>query len=470
MRLTCGRTVLLLATALFFWSPSVAAQEAVDLIVLHLNDTHGSLAPLLTEDSTEYGGAARAATLIRDIQRQNPGRVLVLHAGDLFSRGNPVSSFSGGAANLEILERMGVAALTPRNGDFYFRVENLVEQTSELRFPVLHGNVVHKATGAPLFPAYTMKEIEGVRVAILGLGTLRMWHYSARDLDLLDQVEVARQYAPILRENADILIVLSHLGLAADRALAAAIPEIDLIVGGHDHFRLDSLLRVPRPPNPVPIGIAQALHRYVLIGRVDVRMRRTEDGYAVDRLDGRLLPVTAEVPNDPDVEAILTEHAQAMNEVVGTLESAVVSAREGPSPLGELAAAAVRSVTGSDVAMIRRGNVQTFLESGPVTLADIARVHSGRVPILTARVKGSKIGDLGRIPGHLFSGCEVEDSTVVRIDGDPVDTSAFYLLSAPASAFTSVESLMDISTFRTGYRIDTAIERYLRLKEAVQRN
>jgi 5'-nucleotidase len=439
-----------------------ASQETVDLVVLHFNDSHGSLAPLLRSDSTPYGGAARAATLIHQISEQNPERVLVLHAGDLFSRGDLVVPFSGGRVNLEILERMSVDALTPGNGDFYFGVDNLVEQTSRVSVPVVHANIVQGQTGLRLFPPYLLKEVGGVRVAILGLGSVRMDHHSARLLEYLDPLEVARQFAPALRRQSDLLIVLSHLGAILDAALARAVPEIDLIVGGHSHTRLDSLYRVPRPPNPVPIGIAQALHRYVFVGRVDVRMRKTEEGYAVDRLDGHLIPVTADVAADPEVETLIADYTPAMSEVVGTLESTLADPEEGHSPLGDLAAEAIRSATGSDISIIHRGWVGDSLGAGPVTVADILTVHPDREPILTALVKGSIISGLGRLSGRLFSGCDLEDSTIVRIGGIPVDTAAFYTLSGTAHAFNSIDGLTDLTTFRTGYRVETAIERYLR--------
>jgi 2',3'-cyclic-nucleotide 2'-phosphodiesterase (5'-nucleotidase family) len=391
----------------------------------------------------------------------------VLHAGDLFSRGEPITACSGGLANLEILERMGVDALTPGNGEFYFGVENLVEQTSRVNFPVLHANVVHRHTGTPLLPAYTIKEISGVRVAILGLGVVRMGHYSARDLEWLQPIEVAKRYVPVLRPQADLLIVLSHLGLATDRALAAAVPEIDLIVGGHSHTRLDVLKRVPRPPDPVAIGIVQAGGGYEFVGRVDVRMRSSDDGYTVDALDGRLLPVTATVPGDPAVQAVLAYYAVPFSDTVGTLESGLVAAREGPSPLTDFAAEAIRTVTRSDLSMVWRFSAWPSFEAGPVTVSDICRVHPDREPVLTARVKGWAIGDLARTRNLMFSGGDVEDSTVVRIDGAAVDTLAYYTLAAPLSAFTQIEALQHVPTSRTGYRVDTAIERYFRQRSVV---
>jgi 2',3'-cyclic-nucleotide 2'-phosphodiesterase (5'-nucleotidase family) len=68
------------------WSPPGRTQQTVDLVILHVNDSHGALSSHLNADSIEVGGAARAATLIREVRKQHSGRVLVLHAGDLFSR------------------------------------------------------------------------------------------------------------------------------------------------------------------------------------------------------------------------------------------------------------------------------------------------------------------------------------------------------------------------------------------------
>ena len=83
------------------------AARAVDLVVLHVNDSHGDLYPHFLPDSTEAGGIARAATLIKAIRSRNPGRVMLLHGGDIFSRGEPVTIRTGGGANLRLMEQIG---------------------------------------------------------------------------------------------------------------------------------------------------------------------------------------------------------------------------------------------------------------------------------------------------------------------------------------------------------------------------
>jgi 5'-nucleotidase / UDP-sugar diphosphatase len=469
MQMRCKMTALLFFTAALcsgaaLWTGSVAeaARKTVDLVVLHVNDSHGALHPHLLPDSTEAGGIARAATLIKSIRSQNPGRVLVLHGGDVFSRGEPLTIHTGGRANLKMMERTGFDVMTPGNGEFYFGVDNLIEQTSAVAFDVIHANAVHKASGTMLFPPYTIREVDGVRIGILGLGMVRTNHYSAGSLTSQDPIETARRYVPELRKGADLVILLSHLGLRADSTVVAAVPDIDLIVGGHSHTRLDSLNRFSRGKGRVPSAIAQARHRYEFLGRVDLRLRKSGGKHILEQIDGRLIPITDSVPEDPAVKAMLDEYTSRVSEVVGVLESSLASARAGSSPLAHLAAEAVRSVTRTDIAAVWRGTVISSLNAGPVTVADICRVHRTRTPVLAAKIKGAEIGEIARTPNLIFAGCEVQDSTIVRIAGVAVDTAAQYTVSAPIGIFLSSNALKDASTSRTGHRVDTALERYLR--------
>ena len=477
MRMRCKMTVLLIFTAALsagaaLWTGSVAegARKTVDLVVLHVNDTHGELHPHLMPDSTEAGGIARAATLIKSIKSQNPGRVLVLHGGDIFSRGEPLTIHTGGRANLKMMAQMGFDVMTPGNGEFYFGVDNLIAQTSSVGFDVVHANAVHKASGTTLFPPYTIKKIGDIRIGILGLGMVRTNHYSGASLDCPDPIDVAKRYVPEIRRKSDVVLLLSHLGLRADSTVVAAVPDIDLIIGGHSHSRIDSLNRFPRSGGRIPSAIAQARHRYEFLGRVDLRLHESNARYELGRIDGRLIPIGAGVPEDPAVKAMLDEYTGRVSEVVGVLESPLASAKEGRSPLADLAAEAVRSATRTDIAAIWRGSVRTTLNAGPVTVADICRIHRNRAPVLAARVKGADIGEIARTPNLVFAGCEVQDSTIVRIAGVAVDTAAQYTVSAPIGIFLSSSALKDASTSRTGHRVDTALERYFRQQKVVQPN
>ena len=166
-----------------FLTGSVWASDTVDLVVLHINDTHGKLSPY-NLGGHNIGGIGRLSTLVKQVRAENPGRVLLLHAGDIFSRGEPVVIYTVGYVNLLAFEKMGFDAITPGNGEFYFGIENLKRQTSRVSTPFVHANVTYKHHDGLIFPPYLIKEIQGVKVGILGLGLIRPWHQSYSDAEV----------------------------------------------------------------------------------------------------------------------------------------------------------------------------------------------------------------------------------------------------------------------------------------------
>lgn len=86
----------ILLCSLFVFAPSTAfSGEKVELVILHVNDTHGKMQPYEAGEWGEVGGIARLSTLIKQTRRENPDRVLFLHAGDILSRGDPVTVYYG---------------------------------------------------------------------------------------------------------------------------------------------------------------------------------------------------------------------------------------------------------------------------------------------------------------------------------------------------------------------------------------
>ena len=77
-------------------------------------------------------------------------------------------------------------------------------------------NIVYKKDDKLIFQPYVIKEIGGIRVAILGLGYIQEEHPSSKLLKLLDPIIVAKKYIPILRDKSDIIIALTHIGIGAD--------------------------------------------------------------------------------------------------------------------------------------------------------------------------------------------------------------------------------------------------------------
>ncbi len=221
------------------------------LVVLHTNDTHSRMDPFPMDGGrfAGLGGAARRATLIRRVREANE-HVLLLDSGDIF-QGTPYFNFFGGEIEFRTMTAMGYDIATLGNHDFDNGVDGLVAMLPEAGFEFVSAN--YDVSGSALaghVQPHTVREFDGVRVGIFGLGiafeklVLPSLHEGVR---YTDPFAAARASCRELREQGcSLVICLSHLGYVypdparpSDRTLAEAVPEIDLILGGHTHTFLD---------------------------------------------------------------------------------------------------------------------------------------------------------------------------------------------------------------------------------------
>jgi 2',3'-cyclic-nucleotide 2'-phosphodiesterase (5'-nucleotidase family) len=109
--------------------------------------------------------------------------------------------------------------------------------------PFLSANLVWAENGTrPFAPYIIIEERDGVSIGVLGLTASLNYDRHRDALDIrelikhMDPVEVAQEFVPRLRQQVDVLIVLSHLGHLADRMLAQSVKGIDIILAGHMHL------------------------------------------------------------------------------------------------------------------------------------------------------------------------------------------------------------------------------------------
>jgi 2',3'-cyclic-nucleotide 2'-phosphodiesterase (5'-nucleotidase family) len=198
------------------------------VVILHTNDFHNKLTPAQAGRLREMKNAAAGS--------------LLLDAGDAIWAGN-VFFRPGGEPILKLMNDAGYDAMALGNREFHFLAAGLRRKIGWAEFPVLCANV-RPAGGAdlPVRSDITF-ERSGVRVVVFGLTapmiTKRMLSSKVSNYVFDDAIEAASRLVPKLRERADILVALTHIGLAADRQLASTVPGIDLIIGGHTHVILE---------------------------------------------------------------------------------------------------------------------------------------------------------------------------------------------------------------------------------------
>ena len=376
------------------------AQRMVELTILHYNDFHAHNLPstmtLRTDNGSrekvEVGGSAALKAWI-DRERSSAPNPILLHAGDDF-QGTPISSITKGASQFSLLELIQPDAMTLGNHEFDYGADNLRRLLPTVSFPIVSANLWDKTTGAPFVPRYRLLQRDGMSIGVIGLAPPELPQLSlrenVRDLDVLDPAMTVRQTMRELEKNfgTRFFVVLSHMGLEEDSALAEAVQGIDVIVGGHSHTTLFS----PRRVNGALIVQAGNWGRW--LGRLALTVD-AESG-VIEQAHGTLLPtVTAAVtpyPVVPDAVAELEKRVDAgLSEVIGALKSDWLRASGGESNIGNWQTDAMRAFAKADIAFQNSGGIRKNLDAGPITLRDIWEIAPFGNSFVTFTVTGAQL-------------------------------------------------------------------------------
>jgi len=243
-------------------------QAAHRLTVLHMNDFHSRHEPvdgralacgLAGHKAGQvgcFGGSARLATAIK-AQRaaaEADGRaVLLLDAGDQF-QGSLFYTAHHGMAELAVMHALGTDAMAVGNHEFDNGPGTLGRFAAAARFPVLSANV--DATAEPALAGrlrpYAMFDRAGLRIAVVGLTTTEALLSSSPGPNVRigdAKAALAATAAAARAAGADMVVALSHLGVAADGGLD--IPGVGVILGGHSHTLLSNVEPGALGPHPV---------------------------------------------------------------------------------------------------------------------------------------------------------------------------------------------------------------------------
>jgi 5'-nucleotidase / UDP-sugar diphosphatase len=364
------------------------------LTLLHFNDIHGQLEPYKdTRDGTERGGIARLAATVSEIRAEDPHRpVVLLFAGDLL-QGTLTSSLFLGVPDVVLLGRMGVDAAVMGNHELDYGQAVFRRLTEESAFPFLSANVASDPEPLPVLPSVVIEPSGGPKVAVLGLTTPELTTAThprnIEGISVEEPVAVARRLVPALHDQADLVVVLSHLGIADDRRLAASVGGIDLIVGGHNH----NLYVQPEIVETVPI--VQAGERGGWLGRMDFQCR---DGQLA-QTDYALIPIDATSPEDPEiaeeVRRITLDAERELDTEVGFSTQELSARRElirrEEAPFGNFVTDLAREITVADVALLNGGGFRASIPAGPVTLKSIYQAFPFRNELVLADLTGARL-------------------------------------------------------------------------------
>ena len=381
-----------------FLSLSICNSLAQDtLTILHLNDTHSMLSSVGPRNESlqgTQGGIARAATVIGLTKMTDPN-VLTLHAGDAFV-GDLFFNKYFGAAEFQILNSLGLDAMTIGYHDWDLYPSTLLGSFQASfspgeGFPFLSANLIILDTAVQelqdyVFP-YTTKQLGNIKVGIFGLTTplanIISFTLPAVYIDT-NIVEIASAMVDTLTEhNCDVIILLSHLGLALDQTIASLLPGINVIVSSDDHILLAEPVTVTNPSGGTT-WIVQANAHYLDIGKFKLEVNQGQVSfvnYEAIHLDelipeeptvlGKVNNLIAEIEND--YGPVYTQQIGYASGYFDETADSLVFPGYHDTPLGNLVTDAFRAKTGTDIAIQAGGSTAQPIYPGPLVAADAFR-------------------------------------------------------------------------------------------------
>jgi 2',3'-cyclic-nucleotide 2'-phosphodiesterase (5'-nucleotidase family) len=429
------------------------------LTILQINDVYS------TVPVDDRGGLARVATIKRRLQQDGRMTLLVL-AGDFLSPSVASSVFKG-EQMIAALNAAGLDIATLGNHEFDFGDRVLAQRMREARWQWLVANVVDQQSGRPIGGAlpYIVRLFGNVRVGFIGLclTTSEISRDKLEQTRLIDPFVAAAQYLPQMkREGAQVIVAVTHLTFADDRRLVQRFPDIDIVIGGHEHYPITAL--------EGHALISKAGSEAQWVARIDVAappaIRSTGRGGPPRVSTGRpqrffeLIPVTSDIPDDVKtadvVESYQTRLSAELDTVVARLavplEARSVHLRAGEQAIGNLFADAIRADVNAEAALTNSGSIRgdRVYPAGDLTRRTLLAMHPFGNVVCKVEVPGAVLlqalnhgvarfpaaaGQFPQVSGLTFTidaaapvGNRVRDAA---INGQPIEPARHYTLAVP---------------------------------------
>lgn len=368
-----------------------------NITIFQQNDTHGCMAmhdefywhgnkPVLKK----AGGLARINQYVKNVKEQKEN-VLFFDGGDLFHGTLPLVE-SRGEALVPVLEQMDLDGFVPGNWDFAYGKEQLKRLTENLPFPTLACNVNDENTGKPFLTPYVIKEMTGMKVGVIGLTYGHEEQIMPDDftegLTFTLGVEEVEEIVREIRNEMDLIVVVSHLGLPLDVKLASIVKGIDIILSGHSHDR------VTRPIDANGTIVVQAGSNSAFLGRLDI----TLDGGKIADFTYQLVDVHEHLQEDPIVQelvrAALQPYDGEMNDIVGATDVILHRMTLDQAPMDKLITDAYLHMYDADIAFSQGWRYGPPVAKGPITMYDLHSIIPTDSKLFTLEIEGKVLREI----------------------------------------------------------------------------
>lgn len=378
-----------------------APSSPPDVRLVHYNDVYH----LDAASSEPVGGIARFMTVCKEYQDgprfADQPRCLTLFSGDAF---NPSleSSITKGSHMVPILNAINTDCAALGNHDLDFGVSQFRSLAAKCDFPWLVANILDPALGhnVPIGNAkrtHLITASNGLKIGIIGLGE-REWLETINSLppDLIykSASETAKELIPQLRaDGADLIVALTHMREPNDNKLAEQVgDQIDLILGGHDHFYAHSHIN---GCHVLRSGTDFKQLSYIEARRAPEGSPRTWE-FVIYRRD-IVSSVTEHQPTLALADKLTAKLKQSLEKPVGwtaaPLDARFTTVRLKESNLGNFVCDIMQHHYGADCALMAAGTIRgdQIYPPGPIRVKDITDCFPFEDPIVVLKVTGAAI-------------------------------------------------------------------------------
>lgn len=401
-----------------------AAQAEFSLSILHTNDFHSRIEPINKFDSTCtekdaaedgcFGGVARLKAKI-DAERAAitaaGGNVVLLDAGDA-SQGSLMYTTYKGAAEADFLTELGYQAMAVGNHEFDLGPEGLATYLDRVKFPVVGGNL--DVSQNPLLAGRLAKtaviDLGGQKVGIVSALAMDTPETSSPGPSVVFQDDIDSLKAGVAELEAagvTMIVALTHLGYKRDLEIAAAVPGVDIVVGGHSHTYLSADDPDRDGPYPtwvsrddgsmVPVVQAYAYGKY--LGRADLTF---DDAGNLIYAGGNTLLLDGSVAEDAGLVAKVKElagpieavRAQIVAEATAPIDGARESCRQMECQMGNLVTEAMLDRVadqGVTIAITNGGGLRASIDGGKVSMGAVLTVLPFQNTLSTFKTPGATL-------------------------------------------------------------------------------
>ena len=409
-------SLLLVLAMMFSLTVTASAEEAAvisaapadEIVILHTNDVHCS-----------YEAYDKVAALAKDAD-------LLVDAGDAI-QGGVIGTLSKGEYIVDIMNEIGYDAAVPGNHEFDYDMDQFLKLAKEkAEYPYLSANFVDK-TGKPVFDAYKLFEVDGKKVAFVGLTTPETFTkstptyfqdgngnyiYGFCEGGNGQELYAAAQKAIDAAEaaGADYVIGLGHLGIDGEsspwtsKEVIANTTGFDAFIDGHSHSTFAETVK-DKAGNDV--AFAQTGTKLSNVGKITIKADGTITCENID-----LANVTADADTTAYIAGVTEKFDALQNTVVAKTEVELTingadgkrAVRSAETNLGDLCADAYRVMRGADVAFVNGGGVRANLAAGDITYGDIVNVHPFGNEACLVKVTGQQIKDALELGASAYPG------------------------------------------------------------------